>query len=218
MKPHILISGGKSGCPNYIRAVQDAGGEAVPVYAQTPETSVYDGLVLCGGGDVADSFVGMVNPAPMEVDADRDRAELELIHRFLQAGLPVLGICRGHQILNLALGGTLTLDLTPDGHAIHTRDGRQDKYHPVRSEPASLAERLFGPSCIVNSAHHQAVDRLAPGLTATQWSEDGVIEAFASEQLPVWGVQWHPERLNGDNGSADGSLLFRAFLARCGGR
>lgn len=218
MKPRILISGGKSGCPNYIRAVEDAGGKAAAVYAQVPDAFGYDGLVLCGGGDVADRFTGAVNPAPMEVDPGRDQAELTLIQAFLRAGRPILGICRGHQVLNLALGGTLILDLSPMGRTVHTREQGQDKCHPVRSNEGSLAWRLYGPTCVVNSAHHQAVDRLASGLTATQWSEDGVVEAFESSTLPVWGFQWHPERLYGDNGTADGGQVFRAFLSRCEGR
>lgn len=218
MKPRILISGGKSGCPNYIRAVEDAGGEAVAVYAQSPDASGYDGLVLCGGGDVDDRITGAVNPAPMEVDMDRDQAELALIQAFLAAGRPILGICRGHQLLNLALGGTLILDLSPEGRTVHTREKDQDKYHPVHSARGSLAEHLYGGAAVVNSAHHQAVDQLAPDLTATQWSEDGVIEAYESGSLPIWGFQWHPERLYGDNGTADGGRVFRAFLSQCEGR
>ena len=217
MKPHILISSPRSGCPNYIRAVERAGGAADGVYCPRPSADGYEGLLLCGGGDVDDRFTGVVNPAPMEVDADRDRAELQLIRAFLNAGLPILGICRGHQILNLALGGTLILDLPPEGRAVHTGDDNGDKYHPARTAPGSLLFQLYGADSVVNSSHHQAVGRTAPGLRAVQWTEDGVIEACESDQLPVWGIQWHPERLRGDNGTADGSLIFQAFLSRCGG-
>lgn len=215
MKPRILISTPEEGGVNYIRAVEGSGGIAVPAYCPPGEAGGYDGLVLCGGGDLGDRYTGAVNPAPADVDLRRDRAELALISAFLDAGLPILGICRGHQILNAALGGTLILDLPPAGRAVHTQAEGADQVHLVRTEPDSFAGRLYGETCQVNSAHHQAVDRLADGLRAVQWAEDGVVEALEHRSAPLWGVQWHPERLDGAAGTVEGRALFCAFLALC---
>ncbi|MCI8537318.1 MAG: gamma-glutamyl-gamma-aminobutyrate hydrolase family protein [Oscillospiraceae bacterium] len=216
MNLRILISTPREGGPNYVRAVEQAGGAAVPSFCPQADPSGYDGLVLCGGGDLEDQYAGGANPAPAGVDGDRDRAELALIPAFLETGRPILGICRGHQLLNLVLGGTLILDLPPAGLALHTRPAGRDRLHPVRAAADSFAVRLYGGVSQVNSAHHQAVDRLAPGLRAVQWSEDGVLEALEHASAPVWGVQWHPERLDGSGGTAEGGLLFRAFLDLCG--
>lgn len=215
MKPRILISTPREGGENYVRAVERAGGRAVPVYCPPADETGYAGLVLCGGGDVADRYTQMTNPAPVDVDEERDRAELALTAAFLSAGRPILGICRGHQVINLVLGGTLILDLPPAGRAMHTRAEGRDRLHPVRTEPDSFVGRLYGSACRVNSAHHQAVDRLAADLRAVQWSEDGVLEALEHSSAPVWGVQWHPERLTGADGTADGSAIFRAFFDLC---
>lgn len=211
----IFISTPREGGPNYVRAVEQAGGTAVPAYCPPADPSGYDGLVLCGGGDLEDRYTGGVNPAPSDVDGDRDRSELALIPAFLAAGRPILGICRGHQLLNFAFGGTLTLDLPAASRAVHTRWEGQDRLHLVRTEAGTFASRLWGSVSRVNSAHHQAVDRLAPSLRAVQWSEDGVLEALEHRSAPVWGVQWHPERLDGFGGTAEGGLLFRAFLDLC---
>lgn len=211
----ILISTPREGGPNYIRAVERAGGTAVPACCPPADASGYDGLVLCGGGDLEDRYAGGVNPAPADVDGARDRSELALIPAFLDAGRPILGICRGHQLLNLVLGGTLIPDLPAAGRAVHTRSEGRDRLHLVRAEAGSFADRLYGSVSRVNSAHHQAVDRPAPCLRAVQWSEDGVPEALEHTSAPVWGVQWHPERLDGSMGTAEGGLLFRAFLDLC---
>ena len=127
---------------------------------------------------------------------------------------PVLGICRGLQVLNVFFGGTLIQDLPG-----HSQAAGRDRLHRVRTAPSPLQD-LFGETLVVNSAHHQAADRLGQGLRAVQWAIDGTVEAVIHQSLPVWGVQWHPERLAGPlslSGAADGGCLFTAWLALAGG-
>lgn len=200
----ILIPGREEDFPRYAAAVRQAGGE--PVFGK--ETAECGGLLLPGGGDICPALYGQPDRGCGPWNEERDRLELDLAGRFLAAGRPVLGICRGLQVVNVALGGTLVQHV--DGHG--QREGR-DSFHPAAAEPGSLAEKLRGGRFIVNSAHHQAADRLGEGLRITVRAEDGTVEALEHEALPVWAVQWHPERLPPELG--DGGALFAFFLARC---
>ena len=172
-----------------------------------------EALLLPGGGDLDPSLYGQPNTASVNLEPDRDALEWDLLNGFLRDGKPVLGICRGMQSLNVFLGGTLLQDIPG-----HSRVGGQDRMHPVRTAPGPLAD-LFRTACLltdgggltVNSAHHQAADRLGAGLTAAQYGPDGVVEAVVHRTLPVWGVQWHPERMLDGTGKA----LFRGFAALC---
>lgn len=147
-----------------------------------------DYLLLPGGGDLEPWRYGQENTASRELEPERDAAELTLIDLFLTLGRPVFGVCRGMQTLNVFFGGTLLQDI--QGHS--QVEGR-DRLHEVRTARPLAA--LCGERAVVNSAHHQAVDRLGAGLEAMQWAEDGVVEALRHRCLPVWAVQWHPERL-----------------------
>ena len=164
---------------------------------------VCDGLLLPGGGDLEPWRYGQENTASRNLEPDRDREELELLDAFLARRKPILGICRGLQVINVYFGGTLIQDIT-DHNQVHG----EDRFHRVRTYSARL-EACCG-SC-VNSAHHQAVDQLGSGLEAVQWASDGVVEAVCHRALPVWGVQWHPERMEGQTSTA----LFRMFLDCC---
>ena len=152
------------------------------------------------------------------IDRDRDQAELALLDAFSKAGKPVLAICRGHQVVNVWLGGSLILDLPSDAALFqHSEEG--DQAHPVRAAEGSLLRRLYGPVFLVNSSHHQALGRLGRGLSATAWSEGGVIEGAEHESLPLICVQFHPERMTGARArpdTVDGGKIFRAFLQLCG--
>jgi putative glutamine amidotransferase len=162
----------------------------------------FAGLVLIGGGDVSpDRYGAPWNPAVYGVEADRDELELTLAREAVRTNLPVLAICRGLQVLDVALGGTLYQHL-PDLPGLHAHgrpatDG-QPAEHAVLIEPGSrLAEAVHGnelPLCV--SIHHQAADQVAPGLVVTARSADGVIEALETEPGAGWvlAVQWHPER------------------------
>lgn len=210
MIPQLFLYGTPDHYRNYIQAVQAAGGTILA--SQDPEAwRGCCGLLLPGGGDVEPWRYGQKNTASTSMYPARDAAELALLKQFISARLPVLGICRGMQVLNVFLGGTLIQDLPG-----HSTAGGRDRLHHVRAIASPLD--LWGREPLVNSAHHQAVDRLGSGLQAVQWAPDGTVEAICHQSLPVWGVQWHPERLTGSwslSGAAEGGRLFQAFWTLC---
>ena len=184
---------------NYIQAVCLSGGVPIPGYAPQPDPSCR-ALLLCGGGDLAPQWFGQENRGSHPPDLHRDKAELNLVRTYLTWGRPILGICRGLQVLNVALGGTLLQDLGPERSALH--QGPQDVFHPIRTREASLLEQLFGPSSTVNSAHHQGANRLGRDLVSTAWAPDGTVEGLEHQGAPAVGVQFHPERLPGHPAAA----------------
>lgn len=186
---------------NYRRAVERAGGRVR--FGGNPEGC--GGLVLPGGGDLEPRRYGQENTASRGLEPERDAAEMTLLERFASRRLPVLGICRGMQTINVYFGGTLWQDIPG-----HTAQNGVDRIHAVRTA-ASPLRGICGERCEVNSAHHQAVDRMGSGLEPAQWAADGVVEALCHRTLPVWAVQWHPERLEGNMGGE----LIKAFLALC---
>ena len=169
-----------------------------------------DALVLSGGPDVDPARYDAEHRRPLcaSIDVERDQLELALIERARDLKMPVLGICRGAQILNIAYGGTLYADLpterpTSDEH--RQIDG-VDAQHRIAIEPGSILRRIARTmEGVVNSAHHQAVEHLAPLFTPSVVTEDGLIEAFEWGDAALGGkpfllaVQWHPERLEYDN-------------------
>ena len=205
--PRRLVEGRERVTLNtaYVRALEGAG--LVPLAVPTmlaadragAALEAVRGLVLTGGEDVAPARYGAApHPRLGNVDPVRDAAELALIAAARARGLPILAICRGIQILNVALGGTLYQDLDSErpGPVPHNDEtGR----HPVHVEAGSLLERTLGTrSASVNSRHHQAIRDLAPGLKAVAWADDGIIEgAEPSDAKEPWmvAVQWHPEDL-----------------------
>jgi putative glutamine amidotransferase len=204
----ILISIGSSG-ENYTRAVERAGGVAYAAHCPEVDLS-FDCLILAGGGDVEPWRYGADNCGSVEFDPTRDEAELALLDAFAQAGKPILGICRGHQMINVWAGGSLVQDLG-EGNAIHRRVDA-DKVHKICAE--GILRDLYGSKFAVNSAHHQAVAELGAGLRITARSADGVVEAMEHEGLPIFSVQFHPERMNGSD-TEDGGAVFRWFLEQC---
>ncbi len=211
----------------YYVAVADAGGAPVmiPLLSRDPGTlrAVYDrmdGILLAGGVDMEPGTFGEEpHPNLGRVDRDRDTVELELARWAIADGKPVFGLCRGHQVLNVALGGTLWQDIgsqIPDAlkHDYFPTAGyaRDFRAHEVSLQPGSRLARAFGePAIRVNSMHHQAVKSLAEPLVAAGRSPDGLVEAFESptDHFLV-GVQWHPEMFErSDEGTA---RLFRDFI------
>ena len=175
--------------------------------AETPEGA--DVLLLPGGGDMHPRLYGQAIDGSEDIDEARDEHELALIDDFLRVGRPVLGICRGLQVLNVYFGGTLRQHI--EGHS--QIDGH-DRLHPVCAE-GGLLRTLYDPRFAVNSAHHQAVDTLGTGLKVLARADDGTVEAVGHRTLPVFAVQWHPERLCGAFArpeSADGARLLTALL------
>ena len=170
-----------------------------------------DGLVLQGGADISPLAYGE-EPLKPEWAGDplRDRYEIELVRAFTGAAKPVLGICRGAQLINVALGGSLHQDIPA-----HRSDDYDLHAHEVRLEPGSGLARLYGetgPRRVV-SIHHQAINRLAPGLQVEARAEDGVIEAVRGTGASyLCAVQWHPEFHGGRSGFLDGGPLLDEFL------
>jgi putative glutamine amidotransferase len=156
-----------------------------------------DGLLLSGGGDVDPTNYGE-SPSPDigGVDAYRDDWELALVREAFETELPILGVCRGCQVVNVACGGTLIQHLPADSPLPHLVLARHSVAHAVRLEPFTQLFAVEGTTQIgTNSVHHQAVDAVGTGLRATAWAEDGTVEAIEHVTLPVIGVQWHPENL-----------------------
>lgn len=181
----------------YYELVQASGGTAVLLPPDEPETAAevlsrVDGLVVAGGPDVDPVHYGAARDprtgAPATV---RDHWELALIAAALDAGTPLLGICRGMQALNVALGGTLIQHI--DGH-VDTPGATS--WHPVRPVPGTRYAELVPEEADVPTYHHQAVDRLGRGLIASAYALDGTVEAIELPDRSRWvlGVQWHPER------------------------
>lgn len=200
---------------NYLKALLASG--MVPVVSHlVEEGDCCDGLVLPGGYDSDPALYGQENTASRHIDLDRDLKELELVRRFSAAGKPILGICRGHQLLNFAFGGDLIQDIATRAQHVDVND--VDQLHEIRIAADSFLAPLYGEQAVVTSAHHQAVGRLGSGLRAVARTADGVVEALEHERLPIWGVQFHPERQAFGRrrpGAADGANVFVGFRALC---
>ena len=211
----------------YVRSVLAAGGVPVilspvlgPSYAARAMDGV-DGLVLTGGEDIHPALYGAApSPHAYPPSRERDLFELALFATARQRELPILGICRGIQLVNVGLGGTLVQDLPTErpGPVAHDPGGVRDaRTHAVRLQDGSRAAHALGATQVtVNSFHHQAVDRLGAGLVATGWSEDGLIEAAETPADAPWllTVQWHPEEMHAD-AKAPERGLFRALVEAC---
>ena len=213
----------------YTDAVVRAGGVPLllpPVPQQDVETVVdrIDGLILSGGGDVDPArYQGKTDASMYGIDFDRDEFEMELVTQAARTRLPVLAICRGLQVVNVALGGSLIEDIPTElGSLDHTAIGHEvfNGHQHVRLDPGCRVSRVVGAVDLqVNSIHHQAVRALAPGLRAVGWADDGVIEAIEHEdaEWPLLAVQWHPEYLEGVDDPFSRSL-FKALIDTAAGR
>lgn len=212
-KPRILLSA-NTNSKYYIEAVESCGGIPVTVYCPS-EWEGFDGLILCGGNDVDPQYYEEPFNGAVDIDAKRDAAEMRLIQKFIDAGKPILGICRGHQILNVFFGGSLVQHLeNTDQH----RNGN-DFYitHTIRAEKDSLAAQMYGTKFTVNSSHHQAIKRPGKDIRVTAWAGE-VPEAFEHTKLPVYGFQWHPERMcfsERREDTVNGAEVFHFFVALC---
>lgn len=216
----------------YLRAVEQAGGIPVllpPQLSASARATLWkrlDGLVLTGGGDIDPARFGEAShPRTTLVSEDRDALELELVDRALRDDLPLFGICRGLQVINVALGGSLHQHI-PDTIGERVQHTQAEKRHVATHPVKLLAEgtrlgRIVGASELtVNSFHHQALKRLGRGLREVAWAPDQVIEAVEHEDARrfVVAVQWHPEDLVEHDAAA--RALFSAVVeaARTRGR
>ena len=177
-----------------------------------------DGLFLTGGGDISPEYFGQENEQTEEIyDCDRDRLEYHLCRVFMNMEKPVLGVCRGFQMINVVCKGTLHQDIQRKLGIVHP----DASMHPVVASKGSWWEKVYGSEFSVNSFHHQAVDLLGEGLEAAAFDKaSGIVEAFEHKKLPVMGVQWHPERMIGQKpytqGGPDMGKYIHRFVERCG--
>ena len=230
MKPLIGITARVADKENYsvrtvyANAVRSAGG--IPVFVPlTPAenleeyVSLLDGFLVPGGWDVNPLLYGQQpHPTVTLTSRELDLAEMAMIRMFLAVKKPVLGICRGHQVINVCFGGTLHQDInTQTGSSMgHFQDlgYRAEPTHSVRIEPDSrLGAILSKEWAEVNSLHHQAVKEPGEGLRAVAYAPDGTVEALEDAQGLVTSYQWHPEEMA--ETSEDARRLFRDFVDRC---
>jgi putative glutamine amidotransferase len=203
----------------YTDAVIRNGGTPItlPPVAPSEATRIIDridGLVLSGGGDIDPaSYGGKLHDDMYAIDPRRDEFEFALVREAQRRKLPVLAICRGLQVLNVALGGSLIEDIPSEiGSTDHSIRGPEvvNCHQTVTIEPGSLVASAIGEAEVcVNSIHHQAVRKVAPGFRAAGWTSDGVIEVLDPEDhsWPILAVQWHPEYLAVENDAASLALF-----------
>lgn len=201
---------------HYVKSVINAGGIPL-VIPQCGDLSLLsetieriDALLLTGGGDISPELLGQEpHPSIDSVDEGRDREEIALVRMAMQRQMPILGICRGHQVLNVACGGTNYRDI-PSEHPVpvleHSQKApRNTPTHTVKITRGSLLWRILGvEEAAVNSFHHQGVSVVAPGFVQTAVADDGVNEAMELPSRSVLGVQWHPEPMAAEE---DGKML-----------
>lgn len=235
MKPVILITNNYATDPNkfgvgryirikenFVNAVLKAGG--VPILSAHGDADTYariaDGVLFSGGQDINPIHYG---EKPYKEGCsyldERDEMELAICKSFYKLKKPMLGVCRGIQTINVALGGTIIQDIPSMVElSAHKQSLFSDKpAHYVKSVEGSKIRELFGEEFIVNTHHHQAVKTCAPGFRATAFTDEGVIEAIEHESLPIIGTQWHPERMIGEENFEMENMmpLFEYFVELC---
>jgi putative glutamine amidotransferase len=237
LKPIIGISAGRSLSnnqitqisliENYVLSVKKAGGIPLILPANLFEEDIsqiasnIDGFLITGGGDIETSrYNGIIHPKVSNVDSDRDNLEFNIVELSFKHNIPLLGICRGIQVINVALGGNLYSDIPSQfnsniRHDLYPGFARDIEAHSVVINEDSQLERIFsGNNVNVNSLHHQGIKKLGAGLKATAFAPDGMIEAIEAENHSfLIGVQWHPEWMQKSPAMCD---LFKAFINATG--
>ena len=203
--------------PNYFAALSALGAEGMRL---GPDMGIdgFDGLLLPGGDDISPALYGQEMRGAIDPDPALDRLQLNALDAFFRAGKPILGICRGHQLINVYFGGTLIQDI--QGGSMHDWDQglSQDKAHLTVAFSNSWLGRLYGSCFPTNSAHHQAVDQPGRGLIVDQLAADGLVEGMHHASGRVLSVQWHPERMcfsKRRSDTVDGSAALIFFLKMC---
>ena len=211
-RPKIAVTRGRTLSPRYIEAVERAGGDPIAVGADTDISAhEFQGLLLSGGGDIAPELFGLRSYDKALVrglDRERDELELELVRTAYEKRIPTLGICRGIQVMNAALGGTLLLDVP--GHSQELE--RYETSHEVFAAVGTRLNGIIGSRAAVNSFHHQAVDEVATGMMVSAVAGDRMIEGIEAPGFFFVGVQWHPECLRDE---ASGRLFWE-FIGAAG--
>ncbi|MDR1874486.1 MAG: gamma-glutamyl-gamma-aminobutyrate hydrolase family protein [Synergistaceae bacterium] len=214
---------------DYTRAVEFAGGAPVVIPKFDDDASFeavlssLSGIVFPGGPDIAAWRFGReVCNGHGAIDQLRDEMELKLMQMAIARDLPIFGICRGAQLINVAFGGTLHQDIKQNtekffiAHSLPGPMTRQTIVHTVETVAGTRLRSIAGEKIRVNSFHHQAIDRLGDGLVVSALAPDGCVEAIESKSGRIMGIQWHAEGLcEVEKSSAD---ILRAFVAECGGQ
>lgn len=208
---------------DYFQYVQENGGIPVLASEVTQEDAIalakqLDGLLITGGEDLDPSYYHETNTHSSLTDKSIDETDYYLYQAFRQIGKPILGICRGLQVINAFEGGTLMQDILTQSSSYSNHNQREydpplstyDVAHSCTFVPNTKLHEIFGDTTIVNTFHHQAIKDLAPGFVASSLSEDGIIEGIEKEN--VLAVQWHPERLRTDKKQAK---LMQVFIQSC---
>ncbi len=207
----ILVAGTEKDTRNYVAVLKYLGAD--PIVTLNPN-SVYsfDGLVLPGGGDICPSYFDQPVIDTRKPDPDLDRAQFHILYQFLHTHKPILGICKGMQLLNVFFGGDINQHV--ESEELHQWNG-QDQWHSTTTSKTSILGKLYGSDFEVNSAHHQSIGTPGLDLQIIQHSQDQVPEAVSHEFLPILGVQWHPERMclsHKTSGTVSGTAVFQWFL------
>ena len=211
---------------NYTAALTKQGALPFLIPIDFPLTSLdlifklFDGVMLIGGDDVAiDRFNGKPHESISAPNYLRDEIEIQVVQEAARRDFPLMGICRGEQVINVAMGGDLITDIpsqweNPLTHRYHPEPGQPETLHKVGLVPGTKVQSIYGSQALeVNSYHHQAVGKIAAGFRAAAYSDDGIIEAIESENHSfLIGTQWHPERMQQDPLQ---QRLFKSFVDAC---
>src|SRR5919106_1676950 len=210
---------------NYVRALHQAGGQEAVLFPERIQVDEarrrlerFDGVLLIGGTDVDPSYYGEdPHPECYGVNSEVDAFEMALARAAVELGKPMLAICRGIQLLNVAFGGSLDQHITGrKGLVGHGIPGVAPEMHAVRLEPGSRVAKAMGVDEVSgSSSHHQALARLGEGLVPVGWTEDGLVEAVEHDQGWIVGVEWHPERTAAEDPAQQG--LFDALVEQASG-
>lgn len=220
-KPVILISSGQETDASicniiqrrfYSKCVENFGGvPLIAAFSGTEELAeMCSGLILSGGTDIAPFFFGeKIESSKLSIDHERDDYELLLMDAFYKKKKPVLGICRGIQVINVYFGGTIFQDIG---------DIHNETFHNIKICTNSILESILGNECLVNSYHHQTIKTLGKDLIVSAVSDDSVVEGIEHRNGSVIGVQWHPERMTSECKIDEGDnmdYLFERFIRIC---
>lgn len=208
MKKTIWIAGLKEYCNNYVNLLEKCNIDSYVSLTPLPNTP-FDGLILPGGGDIEPSLFNQTNQGSDYIDYYVDIAQLKALSLALHLNKPVLGICKGIQIINVYFGGDLIQDLPTSATHQYIE---KDQMHITYICKDSYLYNLYGNSMITNSAHHQGIATLGKNLQCIQYSQDGVIEGIVHTTAPVYGVQWHPERMDFDTGCRLIKYIYRSMV------